>query len=410
MRGKHPLVGIILSLGIVLLSATPQMRSIYAMPDRIAIMEEGGRVAQLPYPLTLQWESPRGGDSSIATVKTDSPPQLVVKLFDWVPIKRVAVDMKPPRKVKVGGHSIGVTMQMSGVLVVGFSSVTDVSGSTATPARDAGVRLGDRIVTVNEMHVTGDEEIARMVHRAGASGEEIVLGIVRDEELVTKACRAVYSYETQSYRIGLFVRDTAVGIGTLTYWEPTAERYGALGHVITDSDTNEEVVCASGEIMPAGIAEVEQGRAGHPGEKIGTYDSAKTAWGTVEMNTPFGIYGKILSKLENPLYPDSVYVAARSQVCEGAAEMLTVVDGERIESFRVEIEKIDAQDRRQGKNLLVHIVDQDLIARTGGIVQGMSGSPIMQDGRLIGAVTHVMVNDPTRGYGILIEDMLDSAG
>lgn len=405
MRGKNPVIGILVAFLVVLLGISPQMRSLYAMPERVSMMEEGGRVADLPYPLSLAMERD-GRFPLITAAKVDVSPHLVVRIFDFVPLKRVAVDMKPPIKVMVGGHSIGVTMQMSGVLVVGFSLVTDVSGSSATPARDAGVRVGDRIVTVNEQYVSGAEEVAEIVHRAGVEGRDIVLNIVRDEKLLTKRCRAIYSYETQSYRIGLFVRDTAIGIGTLTYCEPTTHSFGALGHIITDSDTNEEVVCASGEIVPAGIAQVQQGENGQPGEKIGAYTGRENVWGTIEKNTPCGIYGKMTTDITNPLYPNVVPVAACSQVREGAAEMLTVVDGETIESFQIEIEKINRHDRKQGKNLLIHIVDQNLIARTGGIVQGMSGSPILQDGRLIGAVTHVLVSDPTKGYGILIENML----
>lgn len=409
MRGKHPFWGVIVAFLLIVISISPQMRSLYAMPDRVVMRQDGGVAADLVYPLTLSWELDQQDGALMTAANREASQHLVVRLFDFVPIKRVAVDMKPPIKVMVGGHSIGVTMQMSGVLVVGFSSVTDASGNTQNPAKDAGVKMGDRIVALNERYVSGDEEVAQMVHQVGKEGAEIALDIVRDGELLTKRCRVVYSYETQSYRIGLFVRDTAVGIGTLTYYEPTTNTYGALGHIITDSDTNEEVACASGEIVPANVAMVQQSESGQPGEKIGAVTQEKTVWGTIEKNTPCGIYGKMTVAIDNPIYPKAVPVAAGSQIREGDAKMLTVVDGEQIEAFDVTIEKINVRDRMYGKNMVIRIIDPKLIARTGGIIQGMSGSPIIQDGRLIGAITHVFVNDPTKGYGIFIENMIETA-
>lgn len=410
MRKKHPFVGIIVAFFIVAFSISPQMRSLYAMPEQVLIFEEGGAVAELPYPLTIAlseecrevaWVS---GESS-----SESSPHLVVRLFDFIPVKQIAVEQRPALKVLAGGHSIGVTMQMSGVLVVGFSAVTDTSGEEKEPARDAGVRIGDRIVTINDVMITDDKEIADLVHQSGKEGQDITIGIVRDGEEDTIICQAVFCADTQSYRIGLFVRDTAIGIGTLTFCEPIKKSYGALGHVITDSDTNEEVVCASGTIMPASVSIVHHGMAGHPGEKIGVTWEGAESWGTIEKNTSCGIYGTMSVDIENPFYPEVIPIASRSQIKEGRAEILTVVDGETIESFEIEIEKLRHQGSSEEKSMVLHVIDDDLLTRTGGIVQGMSGSPIIQDGKLVGAVTHVLVNDPTRGYGIFIENMIEAA-
>lgn len=407
MRKKHPFLGIIVAFFIVAFSISPQMRSLYAMPECVMMFEEGGTVAELPYPLTIapaeecQKVIGISGDS-----RTESSPHLVVRLFDFIPVKQIAVDQRPALKVLAGGHSIGVTMQMSGVLVVGFSTVTDASGEEKEPARDAGVRIGDRIVTINNVPIADDKEVADLVHQCGKDGQELSLGIVRDGVEDTVICQPIFCAETQSYRIGLFVRDTALGIGTLTFCEPTTGRYGALGHVITDSDTNEEVVCASGSIMPASVSIVHHGMIGHPGEKIGVTWEGAEPWGTITKNTRCGIYGMMSAKVENPFYPEVLPIASRSQVREGEAEMLTVVDGERIESFKIEIEKLRQQGSSVEKGMVLHVTDDSLLTRTGGIVQGMSGSPIIQDGKLIGAVTHVLVNDPTRGYGIFIENMI----
>ncbi len=408
MRKKHPFIGIIVAFFIVAFSISPQMRSLYAMPEQVLIFDEGGAVAELPYPLTVALSEEC---MEVARVSgeggTETSPHLVVRLFDFIPVKQIAVEQRPALKVLAGGHSIGVTMQMSGVLVVGFSTVTDASGEEKEPARDAGVRIGDRIVTINDATITDDKEVADLVHQNGKDGRDIIVGIIRDGEADTVICQAVFCAETQSYRIGLFVRDTAIGIGTLTFCEPTKGSYGALGHVITDSDTNEEVVCASGTIMPASVSIVHHGIAGHPGEKIGVTWEGAESWGTIEKNTPRGIYGTMSVDIENPFYPDVIPIASRSQIKEGRAEILTVVDGETIESFAIEIEKLRHRSNAEEKGMVIHVIDDDLLTRTGGIVQGMSGSPIIQDGKLVGAVTHVLVNDPTRGYGIFIENMID---
>lgn len=408
MRGKHPFIGIIVSFLIIALSISPQMRSLYVMPERVLLYEEGGMIAELPYPLSVELsEDCRSVAWMMQSAESDTSPHLVVRLFDFIPVKQVAVEQRPSVKVMAGGHSIGVTMQMHGVLVVGFSAVTAASGIEEEPARDAGIKIGDRIVTINGIPISDDKQVAELVHKSGAAGSDISLGVVRDGETENIICQTVFCSETQSYRIGLFVRDTAIGIGTLTFYEPTDHSYGALGHVITDSDTNQEIVCASGSIMPASVSLVHQGIVGHPGEKIGvTWENAES-WGTIEKNTSFGIYGKLTVDALNPYYPEAIPVASCSQVREGRAEVLTVVDGETIESFAIEIEKLHHQNRATEKGMLIHITDEDLLTRTGGIVQGMSGSPIIQNGRLVGAVTHVLVNDPTRGYGIFIENMLD---
>ena len=408
MRKKRPVIGIIVAFFIIAFSISPQMRSLYAMPERVLMFEEGGTVAELPYPLTITMSEEC---QEVARVSGEgrpgSSPHLVVRLFDFIPVKQIAVEQRPALKVLAGGHSIGVTMQMSGVLVVGFSTVTNASGEEKEPARDVGVRIGDRIVTINNTPIDDDKKVAELVQQCGKIGQDVSIGIVRDGAEDTLICQPVFCAETQSYRIGLFVRDTALGIGTLTFCEPTTGSYGALGHVITDSDTNEEVVCASGTIMPATVSIVHHGMIGHPGEKIGTTWEGAETWGTITKNTRCGIYGTMSVKVKNPFYPEVLPIASHSQVREGRAQILTVVDGEKIESFEIEIEKLRHQGSHAEKGMVLHDTDDSLLTRTGGIVQGMSGSPIIQDGKLVGAVTHVLVNDPTRGYGIFIENMIE---
>jgi stage IV sporulation protein B len=199
-------------------------------------------------------------------------------------------------------------------------------------------------------------------------------------------------------------------VGTLTFFDPVTKIYGALGHVITNSDTSELLDLKDGKIVAAAVEGIQKGQRGKIGEKIGLFQADQKMSGNIEKNTKYGIFGVLQNILPNQLYPDPVPVAVGGQIKEGPAQMLTVLNGDNIEACNVEIQTVFPQPRPDGKSFIVRMVDPRILSRTGGIVQGMSGSPIVQDGKLIGAVTHVFINDPTRGYGIGAELMLDEAG
>jgi len=220
--------------------------------------------------------------------------------------------------------------------------------------------------------------------------------------------RPLYSTADGAYRIGLYLRDSAAGVGTLTFYDPETRRYGALGHIILDSDTHQPINLSEGSIVKAKIINVKAAQKGQPGEKTGIFIDGSL--GNIEKNSPYGIFGEItdLHKPESP-YPDPLPMALSTQVETGPAEILTVIDGETIDSYAVVIEKISYQASPADKGIVIRVVDEKLLQSTGGIIQGMSGSPIIQNGKLVGAVTHVFINDPTRGYGIFIEWMFQEA-
>jgi stage IV sporulation protein B len=199
-------------------------------------------------------------------------------------------------------------------------------------------------------------------------------------------------------------------VGTLTFFDPVTKKYGALGHVITNSETSEWLDLKDGKIVGAAVEGIQKGQRGKIGEKIGLFQGDRTMSGNIEKNTQYGIFGVLQTILPNKLYPNPVPVAVGGQIKEGPAQMLTVLDSENIEAFNVEIQTVFPQPRPDGKSFIIRVVDQKVLNRTGGIIQGMSGSPIVQDGKLVGAVTHVFINDPTRGYGISAELMMDEAG
>ncbi|MNN09403.1 SpoIVB peptidase precursor [compost metagenome] len=219
-----------------------------------------------------------------------------------------------------------------------------------------------------------------------------------------------YDKSDGAWRLGLYIRDSAAGVGTLTFYAPDQGVYGALGHVITDMNTQTPIVVGSGQILQSSVTSISKSESGEPGEKRAHFIKEGKTLGNIERNTPFGIFGKMEQNPEHSVYNEGIPVAFAEEVKEGPAEILTVVEGQRVERFKIEIVHVSRQNAPETKGLVIRITDPRLVEKTGGIVQGMSGSPIIQNGKLIGAVTHVFVNDPRSGYGCFIEWMLQDAG
>lgn len=215
----------------------------------------------------------------------------------------------------------------------------------------------------------------------------------------------VHCAETDRFRIGLFIRDGVVGVGTMTCWDPQTRYYSALGHIIVDADTKQGINVMNGKIVSASIQTIKPGRPGWPGEKIGVFNDKGTVAGNIIKNSSSGIYGEMETDPVNPHYPYQMEIAYAHQVKEGPAQIMTVINGETIEKFDIVIEK-KYSARQNGKDMVIKVTDPRLISITGGIIQGMSGSPIIQDDHLAGAVTHVFLNDPQTGYGIFMDNIL----
>lgn len=335
---------------------------------------------------------------------------LQLRLFGIIPVRKLTVDVLPQYKIVPGGHSIGVMLNAEGVIIVGLSKVIDKFGEEHNPAMEAGLSLGDIILKINGDNITGDSQVARIINEAGRKGRKITLLVKKEGQLATKHIKPILCRETKRYRIGLYIRDGAAGVGTLSFYDPQNRKYGALGHIITDADTAQPIDIKDGKITKASIQGIHVGRRGQPGEKIGMFVQDDSFDGNINKNSKFGIYGTLQQDLENPIYPQALPIALANQIEEGPAQILTVIEGEKMEKFNIVIERVLPQDKPDGKGLIIKVVDRKLLERTGGIVQGMSGSPIIQKGKIVGAVTHVLVNDPARGYGILIEWMLQETG
>ncbi|MFA7634831.1 MAG: SpoIVB peptidase [Bacillota bacterium] len=409
-------LAILVSLA-VLVVAGAVVAEIYVAPGYVRVFEgqtfsvdmgpvgRGAVVADPPDSLLM--EIAIGSKVEVTPTKTGRM-RLEVRLFNAIPVKRLVVDVVPQMRVIPGGHSIGILLASRGVRVMGMYPVIGIDGLRYMPARDGGIEVGDLIVSVDGYEISDPRQLEGLVSRAAVGGRPVRVGIVRDGQEFDVTILPAPAEE--GYRIGVYVRDNAAGVGTLTFWHPETMRYGALGHVVVDPQTGKELSIEDGRIVSARVSGIDVSGAGRPGEKIGTFAGALDNVGVVEANTAVGIYGTLDEPLPNEYYPEPIPVALSSAVHEGPAEIMTVISGSAIERFEVEIVKVAKQTRISGKGLVIRVVDPRLIELTGGIVQGMSGSPIIQGGKLVGAVTHVFVSDPSRGYGVFAEHMMSVAG
>jgi len=342
--------------------------------------------------------------------------QIEFSLGGVVPIKSVDVEVVKPVYLVPGGHSIGILLDTDGVTVVGHSPVIEDNGTAIYPARDAGIEIGDFVTEINDLKINTDEEITEIINDAGAQNEELDIEYIRAGKQMETEVKPLYCSDSESYRIGLYVRDNTAGVGTLTFFDPSTNVFGALGHQITQIDygnnENKEINNDSqekGRVVRADIQGIKIGQKGAPGEKMGVFVGGQ--WeGSITENTTFGIFGNIDEDLSNPYFKQTLPVALASQVQVGPAEIYTVLEGEKIEKFAINIVKILPNYHSSGKGMIIEVTDPKLLAKTGGIIQGMSGSPIVQNSYLVGAVTHVFINDPTKGYACFAQWMLEEAG
>ena len=336
-------------------------------------------------------------------------PKLSMRLLDLLPESASAREQPLPKELYPGGQAVGILLRTDGILVVGQSSITS-NGQTVNPAKDAGIQAGDVITSVNGKSVAHDDQLALLVDELGRSNQPVILQLTRRSRTLSREITPVYCQDTRTYRIGLLIRDNAGGVGTMTFIDPQTMAYGALGHMISNNETQSKLNILNGKLVTADIQGIKKGLQGYPGEKIGRFVS-NVSLGSIDKNTTAGIFGILhdRSLLAESCYPKPLAVAPAEEIVCGPAQIFTAIKGNKVESFTVEIEKV-IPSRKDGKGLVIRVTDPILLEKTGGIVQGMSGSPVIQNGKIIGAVTHVFINDPTRGYGIFIENMLEAAG
>ena len=296
------------------------------------------------------------------------------------------------------GRTTGMKFFTDGAAVISFNEIDG-----RCPAKEAGLSIGDVILSVNGKDVLTNEELSKNVNNSQGCA---VLDVLRDGEQISITVEPVISDEGKAY-IGAYVRDSMAGIGTITFVDPETGRFGALGHGVADIDTEILMQVDRGSLMPSSVIGVNKGEKGTAGELKGDYQ-VNVSQGIIEKNTDSGVYGVITDK---SMYEGkkTYEIASKDEIKKGKAQIISNVNGTETESYDIEIIKLYETTDGDLRDMMIKVTDERLIEKTGGIVQGMSGSPIIQDGKLIGAVTHVLVNDPTRGYGIFIENMMDAA-
>ena len=325
--------------------------------------------------------------------------------FFLIPVFTVCLFMQTVQGAEVqelipAGKTVGVTLDTAGLLVLGTGSI---NGEGPVVSKKE-IQAGDRILKADGKEVENKEVFQQMIENSG--GNPMTLLLERDGRQKTVCVTPVFSAADNAYKIGIWVRDSIQGIGTLTFFDPKTKRFGALGHGVYDVDTGQLMTIREGALAKAELTEIIKGEKGEAGELIGTVD-LQTKIARVEQNTEAGIFGSIGSALFEGM---ALQVAKLEEIRKGDAVILSDLEGDGVKEYAIVIENIRRNHGGNHKDLTIRITDERLLGLTGGIVQGMSGSPIIQDGKLVGAVTYVLVNDPTRGYGIFIENMLEAAG
>lgn len=314
----------------------------------------------------------------------------------------VSVESLKDVKLYPGGIPFGVKFITEGVLVVGFCDVK-AENKTVNPSNEAGLRINDRIVAVDGKRLSSAAELTEIVEQS--KGKTLSVVYSRNGSEYSTNLTPAYCKEENCYKTGIYVKDNGAGIGTVTYIVPETLAFAGLGHGICDGQSGQLIPIQRGAVVDVTISGVVKGLSGTPGEVKGYFRSGKC--GSLLQNTDCGVFG-VYSSLPENLPSEPLSLGLRDEIKEGKAYIYSTLEGNTPQKYEIEISCID-RSVREGKCFTVKVIDPALLEKTGGIVQGMSGSPIIQNGKLVGAVTHVLINDPTTGYGIFIENMLNAA-
>ncbi len=411
------IAGVFTCLALMLFNFSEPMRLVREMADDLYLDAQSGPgvLSKIEAPFTLS-STPDGMPVSsdfaeslrdVSGEAGDSYKTVTVELFGLFPIKKVNVHYRKDIYVMPGGESVGVTLYTQGALVVGMGTVLTENDERICPAEAGGVQVGDVIIEAGGAEVKDADTLVRIFNKTqGKVGLTLLRGgAKRFAEVVP-----VKDAADGTYKIGMWVRDSTAGIGTLSFYVMSTRGYGALGHAVTDVDTGSLLTVRDGEIIESNVLGVVQSTQGTPGEIKGTFTSISKKLGGIEKNTEYGIFGHLYEDVVNPLYPNGVPMAYPEEVQTGPAQLLTTVDEKGVKAYDCEIIKLYPQTSAATKGLVIEITDKDLILKTGGIVQGMSGSPVLQNGKLVGVVTHVFLNDSLKGYCVYALWMLERSG
>lgn len=386
---------LIFSLLIVLVYVT----NITSIPERIVLFEGEELNLGTVYGITIKENNNFNKTVEASNdLRNSNNSTIKLRLFNSIDVKEIQIDTIPKTKVIPLGNTIGLKLYTSGVLVVGL---TEVNGTK--PYGNTGIEEGDLIICVNGIEVSTTEELTECVDKS--KGKELEITYIQDGKEHTTNMTATKT-SSNEYKLGLWVRDGAAGVGTISYYEPSTGMFAALGHGIVDIDTEELVTISKGTVVTTNITEIVKGEKDNPGEIKGTIINGLEV-GEVYQNSEFGIYGTLTNLSSLNINSEEEYeVALRDEIKEGKAEIIINLEDGTRKNYEIEITKIYKNNNADNKSMIIKVTDEELLNLTGGIIQGMSGAPIVQDGKFVGAVTHVLVSDPTTGYAVFGDLMI----
>lgn len=410
-ENKKILLGIIL-ISIFLISLI-YITSISSLPENI-IMFQGEKInLNTLLGINIKTKDNKINTENLQTVQASSDwninedytgkVNLSVNLFG-INVKDITLNVIETTEVVPLGNIVGLKLYTNGVLVVGMSEISGIDKNKYKPYENTGIVEGDMIVEINEKTVTNTTELIECVNNS--KGRQISIKYVRDGEILETNIKPIETSK-DDYKLGLWVRDAAAGVGTISYYEPKSGLFAALGHGIIDVDTEKLLDISSGEFVTTDIVSIVKGEKGNPGKIQGSVE-AQQKIGDVYKNTEFGVFGKVSNtSVLNEDLTKTVKVASRNEIKTGKATIMCTLENNIKKEYEVEIEKIYKNNNTDNKSMVIKVTDKELLEKTGGIIQGMSGSPIMQNGKIIGVLTHVLVSNPTVGYGVFADLMVE---
>lgn len=400
---------ILLFIIFLLLILLAYVTNITSIPDSVILFEDDELSLETIAGVKIQEKSndaieasTKLNDDKVSNNSLDNKKEYNLSLLG-VNLKTITANIIPETRVVPLGDLVGLKLYTKGVLVVGISEIKGEDNKTYKPYEEAGIEQGDSIIKINDEKIESTEDLLECVSKT--NGKTMNVTYIKGGEEVEKTITPVKTSKN-TYKLGIWVRDAGAGVGTLSFYDETSNTIASLGHGIQDVDTEEMLEISSGEFVTAEIVNIKKGEENNPGRIEGTIEDSKNL-GTVYSNTRFGVYGKINNKNElNIDTSKAIKVALRNEIKEGDAKIICTLEDGKKEEYNVRIQKIFKNNNENNKSMIVKVTDERLLEKTGGIIQGMSGSPIIQNGKMIGALTHVLVSDPTMGYGVFADLML----
>lgn len=389
--------------GLVLI--LPEIKRVRALPDEMVVTYED--IAQAnerdEFSKSITLSLPKNLVVSSDEELTETT--MSVKLFNLFTIKKVNVRLLNDTDIYIGGETVGFNLFSEGVICVGANPVVSNTG-TKYPLETSNIIDGDALTHIEGIEIDSIQDIDRIINLPTLAGKELTLTLRRGDEIINTTATPVYDLLSGKYKLGLWVRNNTSGVGTLTYIKQSDFRFGAVGHPIVDSSLGENFIVDSGNLYKCRLLGIKKGEKNNPGEIRSSINLSDNPLGHADTNCKYGVYGNILNKsfIEATR---TAKLGGRLSVKLGDAKIYCSIDG-TVKAYNVKIIRANKQSEADDKSMTIKVTDPELLEKTGGIIQGMSGSPIVQNGKLVGAITHVLVNDPTRGYGVYIDWMLNN--